>query len=196
MWYPDRMRVSVVLVRALALSIVLAVSLFLAMSPRLAHAHALGSSFEATSTPYIVDVGYDPDVFVEGYAHRFDFDVRAESDLRILPYDYVWVRITQGKRTLLATGLERQELGPTTLLYSFESAGMYEIHVSYREGSDVMAEASFPIDVQKRDDGFVPPFIPAAAAVIGLLVGAGTALIFGGKLALWTGNREERVPNV
>lgn len=140
-------------------------------------AHSSEVSFEATSTPYLIDVGYDPEEFMAGYASRFDFDLREESGL-ITDYDYVWVRITKEKRALFATGIERQMLGPTTLVYTFNTPGDYVLHVSYRQGADVMAEASFTFTVLANDAG---PVLPRDG-----LMGFGGGTVFGiAAISIW-----------
>ncbi len=154
------------------------------LAPQHVLAHSLGASFEATSSPYRVDVGYDPVDFLAGDASRFDFDLREESG-PITDYDYVWVRITKEKKTLFATGIERQTLGPTTLVYTFDTPGDYVLHVSYRQGADVMAEASFPFTVLLSDSG---PAIPADA-LMGFGIGAVLSIA---AASLWL--RLRRVP--
>lgn len=96
-------------------------------------------------------MGYDSVDFIAGHGSRFDFDLREDSG-PITEYDFVWVRITKDKQTVLATDIERQQLGPTTLLYTFDTRGDYMLHVSYRNGSEVLAEASFPFVVVPDKD--------------------------------------------
>lgn len=145
------------------------VLLFLLACAARVDAHGLGASFEATSTPYIVDVGYDPVDFVAGYSSRFGLELLNEAR-DILEYDHAWVRITREGVTVLATGIAKQSLGPTTLLYVFQTPGEYTLHVSYRTEEDVLAEASFPIQVV--EDGRFGSFSPwiAAAFVAGFLL--------------------------
>ena len=151
-------------------------------------AHSLGASFEATTTPYRVDVGYDPAEFMAGYASRFDFDLREESG-PVTEYDYVWVRITKEKQTLFATGIERQLLGPTTLLYTFDIPGNYTLHVSYRQGTDVMAEASFAFTVVANDSG---PMLPRDG-LMGFGVGAAFSIA---GISTWLRLRRSHVRDV
>lgn len=113
-------------------------------------AHGDGLSWVATSSPYVVDVGYDPNEFQAGLSARFDFILGDELSGETIEYDHVWVRLIRAESTVLATGIRQQQLGPTTLLYKFAEPGDYKIEVSFRdvEGND-LAVASFPFDIIK-----------------------------------------------
>lgn len=115
--------------------------------PSAVSAHALGASLEATSSPYLIDIGYDPSAITTDRATRFEFELRNTADRRLLSYSDVWVRLRHNDVTILATGIHYQTLGPTTLLYEFPAVGAYELIVSYREGLEEIANASFPISV-------------------------------------------------
>ena len=134
-------------------------------------AHALGASLEATSSPYFIDIGYDPLEFTTGFNSRFDFELR-DLSRDLLDYGHVWVRIAQGKRTVLATGIAHQSLGPTTLLYTFDQPGDYTLNVSYREGGDVLAEATFPLKVYPDPEESTVSLAALAAFLGGLIAGA------------------------
>lgn len=113
-----------------------------------AHAHIGGASFAATTSPYVIDVGYDPVQFTADQSTRFDFVLSDEKTNERRNFDQVWVRITNEDGTLLATGLFRQPFGPTTLLYVFAKPGAYTIASSFRDASgNEIAAASFPLTV-------------------------------------------------
>ncbi len=134
-------------------------------------AHGEGLSWEVTSGPHLIDVGYEPETFVAGRYIRFDLLLREPVSGEVLTmYDHVWVRIRKDKETLLATGIVRQALGPTTLLYTPDSAGDYALEVSYRdaEGEEV-AEAELPFTVSSGSGSFMVPWY---VAVLGVLAGA------------------------
>ena len=63
-------------------------------------AHVTGVSLIATSTPYVIDVGYDDTIFYAGRAVLFDFLL---TDSAYIPadYDHVWVRIVKEKQTFI-----------------------------------------------------------------------------------------------
>lgn len=111
-------------------------------------AHVTGASFTSTSTPYVVDIGYDPINIMTGQYARFDFVLRNEKTGNPVPFDQIWVRITHASDTLLATGLLHQSIGPTTLLYVFAEPGTYKLEPSFRDadGNEIVA-ASFPVTV-------------------------------------------------
>lgn len=120
----------------------------------LVRAHSNGSSFESIVGSYEIDVGYEPENITAGANARFDFSLRKESSGDEVNFDHVWIRITEGGRTLLATGIRRQFMGPTILLYSFQKGGSYSLEVSYRNqvGNEI-AVAAFPIAVSDDSRG-------------------------------------------
>lgn len=146
------------------------------LSPALAYAHGDGASFEATSSPYLIDVGYEPEEFVAGYASTFDFGL-SDEDGKDIEFETVWVRFTKDGKTYFATGLGKQLIGRTTLLYVFDSPGTYELHVSYRRGGEEVAEAAFPFEVESGEEGSTLPLTAIIGFVLGALLGAGAMFI-------------------
>lgn len=117
--------------------------------PAFALAHGDESSFEKPVGTALVDIGYTPTTMVVGESENFDFELRdASSTDTDKLFSQVWVRIVGTDGTILATGLYRQALGPTTMLYSFAKGGQYTLSASYRDGSgNEIAGAEFPITV-------------------------------------------------
>ena len=148
--------------------------------PLAALGHTTGASWNAPSGKYTVDVGYDPAVFVAGQYTRFDFLLWKGPVNTGDPANYaqIWVRVLHSGRTILATGIWKQPVGPTTLLYQFEEPGTYTLETSYRnEDGDDIATASFPITVAAGERtvtvlpfaiGFVSFVVGAAACFIGM----------------------------
>ena len=136
-------------------------------------AHTTGASWVATSSPYIIDVGYDPMTSTAGNYTRFDFILWKDTlnTGEQVDYGHVWVRILKDDKTLLATGIYRQPLGPTTLLYRFQEPGSYILEASFRagDGSD-LAVAKFPITVASAGVSGAP-FIAALSGVSGFILG-------------------------
>ncbi len=127
--------------------------LYSGVFPAAASAHATGASLYATTSPYVIDVGYDPIQVFAGDSTRFDFILANESTGKSEPYAQVWIRIKSSERTLLATGIFRQPFGPTTLLYAFPEPGTYTIQPSYRDkDGNELAVASFPLTVTAPDE--------------------------------------------
>ena len=146
--------------------------------PRQALAHGQGLSLISTSTPYLIDVGY-PSPFTSKEPVLFDFLLRDLVSSELSSYKYVWVRIKQDGKTLLATGVTHQSLGPTSLLYTFVEVGTYELNVSFRNDEGVLSEATFPITVAKSSSdsaGF--DFMRALYLLIAVAIGATGSLIF------------------
>lgn len=146
------------------------------LAPGLAAAHSSGSSWEAKSGNYTVDVGYDTLQFVEGLQVRFDFNVFQGSTTASL-YDHVWVRIIagDGHATTFAAGLLHQPAGPTTLLYQFDVPGEYTFSASFRESDGTeIAAADFPFTVMPSESGVPWPWL-----FVGVLIGGAPALLAG-----------------
>lgn len=154
---------------------ILVTSLILAL-PLSTSAHTTGASWNIASGPYTVDVGYDPTTFTAGIYTRFDFLLWKGPANTGDPVDYaqIWVRIVRaGNDTVLATGIWKQPVGPTTLLYEFQEPGSYSLEVSYRDqdGNDI-AIASIPITVQAGDTSSSSLSTLILAFAVGILVGA------------------------
>lgn len=127
-----------------------------ALGTSTAGAHGSSTSWEVPVGQYVVDVGYEPEEFVAGQSTRFDFNLKQGSDEEALPAPFaeVWVRLKGVDATYLATGVRKQELGPTTLLYTFGKPGPYTLEVSFRdEGGKEVAATSLPISVADGDKG-------------------------------------------
>lgn len=119
--------------------------------PWLALAHASGISFEHVVGTKRVDIGYDPVSLVEGETQVFDFALINVADEELISFDELWVRVVLHDRTILATGLRESPFGRTTLLYVFPDSGDYEMRVSFREGGETLAEATFPFSVTPQE---------------------------------------------
>lgn len=138
-----------------------------------AEAHFVGNSWEYLTGKYLIDVGYDTNAFSAGSYVRFDFALKDAVTKDPSGFSSVWVRMVEGKEqksTILATGIHRQEVGPTTLLFVFPKKGEYSMEASFRnaKGED-MATTSFPIVVEAGPGTDVTPYL---IAFIGVLAGA------------------------
>ncbi len=156
--------------------IVVIMCAFASFMPSYAFAHASGASFMATSTPYVIDLGYDPEIFGTDTSTRFDFLLwKGQANTgAVADYDHVWVRVIRNASTLYASGIAHQEVGPTTMLYTFDVAGEYEIETSFRDAQgDTIATAKFPFVVVSSESDY--PYalllsIPLACFAGGLIV--------------------------
>jgi hypothetical protein len=145
------------------------------------YAHTTGASWTMPSDAYTVDIGYDPVTFTEGQYTRFDFllwkgpaNTGTASD-----FAQVWIRITKSDGdTVLATGIWKQPIGPTTLLYEFSEAGTYTIETSYRDkdGNDIAVASNVAV---VRTGPIDPTMyvIAAGSFVTGVLLGL-VAMLF------------------
>lgn len=134
-----------------------------------AAAHSTGVSFERSAGEYVIDIGYDPSVFVTDDATRFEFLLSKSG--HAVDFDQVWVRIVRDKQTLLATGIVHQDLGPTTMLYVFKTPGNYTLEVSFRMDGEEDIVASFPITVTAQNADYRSFIAYALALLIGAAAG-------------------------
>ncbi len=127
---------------------------------------------------YIVDVGYDPKIPIEGESTTFAFNLaQAESGKAVLPTD-VWVRIMKGE-SLVFSGTFKPQPANVTLSYTFPSAGDYDVRVQFNGVHDGPISETIPIVVaaknvpqvtappHKNFDGALAFFTVVAAFVIG-----------------------------
>ena len=162
------------LMRFLSCAVLIVSVLFAVGAPYIADAHGAGASLEAPSAPYLIDIGIEPEIFESGVPVRFDFALLDLDTGDVAEFDHVWVRVTDENTTYLATGVHMQEVGPTTLLYSFEIPGTYVLDVSFRESDGTqLANANFPLNVVSSGDrdNERNPMVRIAGAVLLLILG-------------------------
>jgi hypothetical protein len=125
----------------------------LALIPCGALAHTSGASYEQLVGEYQIDIGYDPPAPFGGDRLVFDFGTFSRNG-EPADFDYVWVRIEDDVRTVLATGVVQAEFGPTSLLYSLpnDAEGEYRVHARYQKGNEVLAEVEFPIQILRSPE--------------------------------------------
>jgi hypothetical protein len=118
--------------------------------PLFSFAHTSGASHEEIVGEYKVDIGYDPVIPQGGDRLVFDFGTFTRADMPE-DFDYVWVRIEDATRTVLAMGITRAEFGPTSLLYALpdDMEGEITVHARYQKSEKVLAEVKFPIAVER-----------------------------------------------
>jgi len=144
-------------------------------SPISTRAHETGASLEGIEGEYLIDIGYSPEQLIEGESAVFDFSLQNEGVNA--EFDSVWVRLSSGEKTVLATGIGKSEFGKTVLTYTFPDQGAYEMSVRFQEGDRVLAERVFPLSVG-AGEGQAQPGVASVAG--GALLGAlcGGALMF------------------
>jgi hypothetical protein len=138
-------------------NLALSVSLLLFCVPLSVCAHGAGAFFETTVGNFIVDIGFSSPAPEVGESVVFDFQIRkvgtsltSGSDT---DFSDVWVRIESEEKTLLATGLYNAEFGGPRLSYVFPKEGEYTIYARYENGSESLAETSFPMTVVPNSNG-------------------------------------------
>ena len=144
--------------------------------------HSLGQSLEKKVNNYLIDIGHSAvDKIYTDEAIRFDFnlwiDKRTE---KIADFDYVWVRIAPREEGIVFAGfLYRPEFLLTGMSYTFQKAGEYEITARFLDRNDkILAEAAFPLIVEKDKIDILFVFWMISSAVGGLILGILAALFF------------------
>lgn len=140
--------------------------------PFFVSAHGTGVSYEETSGEYIVDIGYDPEFPQPEDRMVFDFGLFTDAKKVPAEFEYVWVRIEHERRTLLATGVRRADLGPTSLLLALprDISGELVIHARYQKGDDTLADVSFTLPIAQPPVSFMDYIVPVGAGLAGALV--------------------------
>lgn len=146
-------------------------------------AHGDGSSWEVPAGKYIADVGYEPDEFVAGQPVRFDLNLTqsAGDTSTAVPFAEVWVRMKSTDTTYLATGVRKQTIGPTTLLYTFAAPGSYSLEASFRDtNGNEIASASFPVSVAASPDAASTQGVGTSMGLVlgGVALGVVLAILF------------------
>jgi hypothetical protein len=137
------------------------------------YAHGTGESLEKIVGEYNVDIGYDPVMLEAASPSFFDFDLVTEETGERAEFTDIWVRIVESKQTIFATGVHKPSLDNTTMVYTFPEGGEYEFKVRFQNDGEALAEASFPLTIEKATTGAgLPGFIWLAAGVfVGAIAG-------------------------
>ncbi len=157
---------------------VFVIVLFLILSVNTVYAHGLGASFEKTVSKYFIDIGYDPSVMTEGEQTTFSFTILTDNTKDLVEFDSVWVRIMEGRRAILATGIDAGINSAPTMIYTFPKDGEYRLFVRFEKGDDTLAEAEFPMTVVRQEEGSSEYLIPLASLAGGILIGVGSVFTF------------------
>jgi len=137
--------------------------------PSIALSHGTGASFEQEVGEFRIDVGYEPAELRAGDKLVLDFDVLGAGGSSV-PFDSVWVRLEREDRTLLATGVARPRIGPTTLLLTLpEEPGEAVLSTRFERAGETLAEASFPFVVHAGEgeaDSLPAWLLPSLVALL------------------------------
>jgi len=144
--------------------------------PKDAQAHGAGESVEKAVGEYLVDVGYNTEIFEAGSPVFFDFGLLVNETGENTSFTDIWVRIVQKNKTVFASGIRKPTFGGTTMVYTFPEAGEYELMLRFQEEGNKIVEASFPLTV-KSVPGASPNFFPWV--LLGVLAGAVAGFLLG-----------------
>lgn len=163
--------------RRFLLLTVLLFSALLIATP-ISFAHNAGYSFEQKIGKYKVDIGYDTKPIEDNAPVTFDFNIKDIQTDEYLDFGDAWVRIESGNATYFATGVFRQELGATTLVYTFSKPGKYNMYVRFENKDQQLVETTIPIEVNPNSDqGATNPLFQFKSTFIGVFVGFAFAII-------------------
>ncbi|MEX0652026.1 MAG: hypothetical protein WD509_00945 [Candidatus Paceibacterota bacterium] len=130
------------------------------------HAHGFGVSYEENKDGYLVDIGYDPEIFTTDSRALFDFTLYYEGTEEDVEYSDVWLRINQGTRVIFAGGIHSPEFGTAGILYTFPEEGEYAISVRFQNMGEALTEVTFPVTVILGEK--TSPF-NATSVIVGLV---------------------------
>lgn len=129
--------------------------LFSQLSILFVYAHGSGGSYETVVDGYLIDIGYSEKVLREGEPVSFDFNIFREGEESPVEFTDVWVRISpkDNMGTIFAGGIHRPEFGSTGMVYTFQSAGEYDVSARFQDSGETIAEEiSFPVTVEGVSD--------------------------------------------
>lgn len=153
-------------------------------------AHVTGNSWEQVYGDYKVDVGYDPATFMVGEPQRLDFNVVKEIGGEDVPFADVWVRVSQGNKTVFASGIHKPSLGKTGMTFTFPEAGEYLLSGRFEKDGNTIVEASFPITVQVQP--LDPAMVKAAKQKTILLWAGWSVAILSAGVAVYAFSRKRK----
>ena len=161
--------------------------------PTSVFAHYAGYSFEQKVGNYKVDIGYDTKPIEANAPVTFDFNIKDIKTDEYLDFGDAWVRFENENTTYFATGVFRQPLGATTLVYTFPKAGKYSMYVRFENQDKQLVEATIPVTVTPNsEEGSTNSFLQMNT-VIGIVIGVAAALILGG-IVLFFGKKARKKP--
>lgn len=117
--------------------------------PVAALAHGDSPSFEKEIPPYLIDIGYDRIGMRPGEEVTFDIDLFTQSGaVAFATFTHVDIEIADANAvTVLDTTLENDAVNVPILKHTFADEGMHTLHVTYRNGGDQLAYATFDMPV-------------------------------------------------
>ncbi|MDO8648213.1 MAG: hypothetical protein Q7R81_00335 [Candidatus Peregrinibacteria bacterium] len=145
----------------------------LLLAPALALAHPSGQLFEAKVGELTIDGGCNEIAFYAGLETFCSFGIiegAGSFDWTLVPHDVLTVTITpkDGESAPIEQSNPGEPEVMTFFSLTFPRAGDYTMNVRFTEGTDVIAEAAFPVTVQGEDQlRFVKRVV--SAAVLGIL---------------------------
>lgn len=147
------------------------------LSPSLVSAHSNEKSFEQKVGQYKIDVGYEPSEFEDNSPATFDFNISDTKTGEDVDFTDAWVRIESGNTTFFATGVFKQSLGATTLVYTFPKPGNYNLYVRFENKENQIAETTIPITVISNSEQATGLLFQNNITGMGVLLGVAVGLI-------------------
>jgi len=158
------------------------ISIFFFHTTTQIYAHGSGGELTKEQDGYTFDIGYEPEELSTSEPVNLDFKLL--KDGTPVEFSDVWVRIEKGTQTIFATGIHKQNLGATTLLYQFPTGGTYTLNVRYQDNGETLSESAFPISITEEivaENNSATLFKPAF--IFGIIF----AFILGAALGIITG---------
>jgi len=151
---------------------------FYAVAFGVVSAHGSGASFEEQSGDFLIDVGYDPAIVLSGEQVRFDFNI-INTKLVGTSTQFTDVRVLLEKdsRVSFASGLHKPRFGKIGMTYVFPESGQYDLSVRFQNNGDILADASFVLNVDRGASSLGGPQ-GIILGIVGLLLGGAIVFIF------------------
>lgn len=142
-----------------------------------ASAHRTGQSLEKVVGNYLVDVGYNAlGTIRAGEAIHFDFTLFDALQKTPVAFTDVWTKISKDNVVVFAAGLQKKDILPAGMIYSFSESGNYELGLRFQNNDATLTETSFTITVESKDSPMTAESTWFLAALAGFALGLGIAL--------------------
>lgn len=154
-------------------------SLALLIVPVVTCAHGDSPSFERQVGPYLIDIGYDRIGFRPGEEVKFDFDLyRTDAEAPAFePFETVLFEVAKDGQIIESREIENERDFIPSTTYAFPTDGDHVVHVAYRRGEEIVAQADFeaPVGAHNGEAGrALNAFTYVAAALLAI-----TAIVVG-----------------
>jgi len=128
--------------------------LALVIAPNLVLAHGVGETLTIDKDGYEIDIDLDTKNPISNSAIRFDFDLTDSEEKGLsTDFDYIWVRIQKGQKTIFAGGIGKPEFGPMGFTTVLPEAGSYILSVRFQNVGEKVVEGETTLNISLGSGG-------------------------------------------